>query len=294
MAPGSTTPSSGRRIETVDLVAELQSLDHPPYVEQVFTETLHTLALYNFRHVRDRAPTMARFRSRGAGSAFRQIGRIVTMPAGVPMEVRGDGGRVDAVRCQFTPALLSQISGRDHFATRGELDACTDVRGRAARLLLESLGRELAAPGFAAAAYAEAIGHALIVELARHLQGAVRPARVGAGLSPAQMAMLTDYIHAASRAPSLADVGALLGYSSRHVNRSFRRSTGQTLHSYIEDVRFQRACALLAGEDLLIKEVAWRLGFSCASNFAVAFRRRAGVSPQAYARLHGRAGIVAH
>lgn len=276
-----------RRIATSSVIAELQSRDHPPYVEHVFTEPLHTLAFYRFDQTPARAPTVARFRSGHAGTSFRQLGRVVAMPADVPMEVRGHGGRIQAVRCRFTPALLQEVSGRNHFDTRDELDACIDVRGATARLLLESLIRELSAPGLASAAYTEAIGHALVVELARHLRAAARPGKAAGGLTDAQMATLRDYIHSTQRAPSLAEVGALLGFSSRHVSRSFRRSTGKTLHTYIEDVRFERACTLLAHEDLLIKEVAFRLGFSCSSNFAVAFRRRAGMSPQAYGRLHG-------
>ncbi|MET0375702.1 MAG: helix-turn-helix transcriptional regulator [Rhizorhabdus sp.] len=277
-----------QRIATDSVIAELQSRDHPPYVEHVFTEPMHTLALYRFAQPLTHSPTMARFRCRGGGTAFRQIGRIVAMPANVPMEVRGHGGRIQAVRCRFTPALLRDVSGQENFDSPGDLDACIDVQGPAARTLLEALIRELSAPGLASAAYTEAIGHALVVELTRHLHRSARPVRATGGLSEAQMTTLRDYIQGAQQAPSLADVGALLGFSPRHVSRGFRRSTGQTLHEYIENVRFERACALLLDENLLIKEIAFRLGFSCSSNFAVAFRRRAGMSPQDYARRQGR------
>lgn len=280
--------SIDQRIAAGSVIAELQSREHPPYVEHVFTEPLHTLALYRFAQPLTRPPTMARFRCREGGTAFRQIGRIVAMPANVPMEVKGHGGRIQAVRCRFTPALLRDVSGREHLDSKGDLDACIDVQSPAARMLLEALIRELSAPGLASAAYTEAIGHALVVELTRHLQRSARPARTAGGLSGAQMATLRDYVESAEQAPSLADVGALLGFSPRHVSRGFRRSTGQTLHEYIENVRFERACKYLSEGNLLIKEIAFRLGFSCSSNFAVAFRRRAGMSPQDYARQHGR------
>lgn len=283
MMPRTVSAVNERRIATVGLVAELESRDHPSYVEDVFTESLHTLALYHTPHSE---PTVARFHGSGTQMAFRELGRIVTMPANIPMEVKGKGGRICAIRCCFAPELLTRISGRDHFGTRSELDACADVRSRAVRTMLEALGRELENPGFASGAYVEAIGHGLVVELARYLHETPAPARATSGLSKHQMTMVTDYIHASHQAPTLMQVADLLGFSSRHVNRIFRRSTGKTLHRYIEDVRFDRACAMLSQGDLLVKEVAFELGFSCSSNFAAAFRRRAGMAPQHYSRLY--------
>ena len=54
------------------------------------------------------------------------------------------------------------------------------------------------------------------------------------------------------------------------------------MHSHIEQVRFQKAQALLAETDLLVKGISRRLGFSCSGAFSSAFRRIAGETPQEY------------
>ena len=66
-----------------------------------------------------------------------------------------------------------------------------------------------------------------------------------------------------------------------------------TVYAYIEQVRFEKARALLADTDLLVKDIAYRLGFSCASSLSVAFRKLAGESPQDYRRRVGRSGKAA-
>jgi AraC family transcriptional regulator len=270
------------RLVTPDLVIETLSRTHPARVEEVFTEPLHTLVLH---HARLAEPTMARFRSANASGAFCEIGRVLTMPADVPMEVKGLGGQIGAVRCRFTPSLLKRISGRPHFDKRDELAACINIRGASVRQRLQALTQELEQPGFASEALIEALGIGIVVELARYLWDTPPSSRRPGRLSIRQMETIIDYINSCERAPSLSEVSREVGFSPRHLSRVFRAETGKTLYDYIENVRFKRACDLLVNSDLLIKEIAFRLGFTCSSNFAVAFRKRIGISPQDYARM---------
>ena len=46
-------------------------------------------------------------------------------------------------------------------------------------------------------------------------------------------------------------------------------------------------------ELVLVKDIAYRLGFSCASSLSVAFRKLAGESPQDYRKRAGRSGKAA-
>jgi len=71
----------------------------------------------------------------------------------------------------------------------------------------------------------------------------------------------------------------LVGTSSRSLQRALRAS-GTSYSALIEEVRGSEAIKLLAESDLTSIEIARTLGYRDASNFARAFRRVAGVSPE--------------
>ena len=62
--------------------------------------------------------------------------------------------------------------------------------------------------------------------------------------------------------------------------RSFRASTGTTIHRYLTDVRLHRAIARLAEGCPDLSTLAFDLGFSSHSHFTAAFRRRLGTTPE--------------
>lgn len=79
----------------------------------------------------------------------------------------------------------------------------------------------------------------------------------------------------------LADVARSLGYSAR----TLQRRLGELDLRYaqlVDQVRFRQASTMLAESTLSIGEVAYALGYRDARGFRRAFRRWAGVSPQAY------------
>ncbi|MCZ7645550.1 MAG: AraC family transcriptional regulator [Planctomycetota bacterium] len=90
----------------------------------------------------------------------------------------------------------------------------------------------------------------------------------------------------------LADLASAAGVSAPHLNRLFRRLTGQPPLKYLQEIRIQRACLLLAGSDRPITEVAGKVGWPDPNLFARRFRQLLGVSPRQYreARAEGRRG----
>lgn len=76
------------------------------------------------------------------------------------------------------------------------------------------------------------------------------------------------------------------GQSLRTFQRKFRESTGQTPAAFIEDLRLDRAKALLAC-DVPLKTVASEIGYPNASQLAIVFRRRYGVAPSMWKAMHG-------
>ena len=82
---------------------------------------------------------------------------------------------------------------------------------------------------------------------------------------------------------------------SEHVNLSttylcsfFKDRTGQTINSYILDVRIHRAKILLEASNMHINEIADASGFSSSSYFIKAFRKITGMTPQIYRKEYKR------
>jgi AraC-like DNA-binding protein len=82
-----------------------------------------------------------------------------------------------------------------------------------------------------------------------------------------------------------------------HMSRSafserFREVVGQPPLHYLTELRMSRACHLLSGTDLGVKQIATLVGYESPSSFTNAFKRWHGVSPAAY-RDHATAATVA-
>jgi AraC-like DNA-binding protein len=79
---------------------------------------------------------------------------------------------------------------------------------------------------------------------------------------------------------TLDGLAAELHYSPYHLCRLFQRSTGTTIHQYLNRLRLRTALEWMsAGRDL--GEVAIHLGYSSHSHFSAAFRKEFGASPSA-------------
>lgn len=80
---------------------------------------------------------------------------------------------------------------------------------------------------------------------------------------------------------SLADIAVRIKISVRTLERYLARE-GLTFRELSGEVRFDMACELLQEPGSQVTQVAMRLGFSDASNFSRAFKRRFGCSPQEF------------
>src|SRR5690606_37506201 len=74
--------------------------------------------------------------------------------------------------------------------------------------------------------------------------------------------------------------------SPRSLSSLLVRSVGMTLRSYAAVARLDRAKFLLAQEDGLVKQVAYRCGFKGTAAFGAAFRKALGMTPQEYRQQH--------
>mgnify|MGYP000989341171 FL=1 len=62
----------------------------------------------------------------------------------------------------------------------------------------------------------------------------------------------------------------------------FRATTGQTVRTWVDSQRMQKAQRLLAETRLPLKVIAFDLGFANQGVFSTAFKRMTGVSPSDY------------
>ncbi len=69
------------------------------------------------------------------------------------------------------------------------------------------------------------------------------------------------------------------GFSEAHFIRAFRAAFGVTPKQYAQRLLMRRACGLLNGTDLPIRQIAAQLKYEDAAIFSRAFRRFVGVSP---------------
>ena len=79
-------------------------------------------------------------------------------------------------------------------------------------------------------------------------------------------------------------------YSQQYVSRRFKQETGLTALEYLQKIRIEKCCELLAGSEMSIQEIAHSVGYEDAKFFQQVFKRMVKMSPREYRRtaLSGR------
>jgi transcriptional regulator GlxA family with amidase domain len=82
------------------------------------------------------------------------------------------------------------------------------------------------------------------------------------------------------------DVARVADLDPASLCRFFKRTTGRTITTYVNERRVGEAGRLLAETDLSVLEVGLRVGFGNNANFHRQFQRLKGMSPGAFRRRH--------
>lgn len=80
----------------------------------------------------------------------------------------------------------------------------------------------------------------------------------------------------------LEDLSRSCHVSGSHLSRLFRQETGMTFIDYLIRVRIHKASLFLTNTDLMVYEVANRVGYSSQHYFCAAFKRVTGLAPTEY------------
>ena len=102
------------------------------------------------------------------------------------------------------------------------------------------------------------------------------------GSEDKRVAMVVDYLHAhIDRNLSLAELADLVGCTEFHLIRIFRSHKGLPPHSFLIQLRLEKARALLAAK-ANIADTALKCGFSDQSHLTRLFKNRFGLTPRQY------------
>ena len=77
----------------------------------------------------------------------------------------------------------------------------------------------------------------------------------------------------------------LYHYSPQYISRKFKQETGFTISEYLQKVRIEKSCELLAGSDMPIADVAESVGYADLKFFNNLFKRMIKMSPREYRKL---------
>lgn len=98
-----------------------------------------------------------------------------------------------------------------------------------------------------------------------------------------RLQLTLDYLHQHyDSVVSLQELADLTHLSREACCRNFRRMTGKSITEYLQEYRVTQSLPLIRSGRYSISQVAELCGFSNASRFAAAFRKRMGINPGHY------------
>ena len=103
------------------------------------------------------------------------------------------------------------------------------------------------------------------------------------GLPGYKLRKVREFIESRIDKPlNLEQIAAAAGFSPFHFHRQFKKATGVTPRQYLEQIRIERAKALLTESELRIVDVALQVGFVDQSHFTTTFRKRTSKTPREF------------
>ena len=212
-------------------------------------------------------------------------GAVTIIPAGEDTGWLFEGGEAQEVLILcLSPAFVRQAAAEADLDP-GKVMVVNALGMRDTRI--EQIGlallEELENDNLGGRLYAEALAKVLAVDLLRRYSTlGQQSGEVIGGLSPRKLKQATEYINDNLAGDlSLVNIADATGINTYHFAHLFKQSTGLAPHQYVIKVRVEEAKRLLAETDLIVGEIAQRVGYTH-SRFGALFRRHVGMNPTAF------------
>lgn len=94
---------------------------------------------------------------------------------------------------------------------------------------------------------------------------------------------VTEYLHVHYAQPlALEKLSGMVGYTPQYLSGLFHRDTGMSIQEFLQRLRIEEACRLLAQKKWKMSRIALFVGYSDAKHFSRIFRRYKDISPREY------------
>lgn len=74
-------------------------------------------------------------------------------------------------------------------------------------------------------------------------------------------------------------------YNLSYISRRFKQETGMTFREYVQKIRIEKSCELLAGSDMTVSEISRAVGYDDIQFFHSVFKRLLHMTPKEYQKL---------
>lgn len=99
--------------------------------------------------------------------------------------------------------------------------------------------------------------------------------------------VILNYIdHNYSETITLDNISPIFGYNSSYLGKIFAEKTGMSFHTYLDNVRIEKAKELLLGSKLQVYRIAKQIGYGNVDYFHIKFKKSTGLSPAAYRKQY--------
>ena len=98
--------------------------------------------------------------------------------------------------------------------------------------------------------------------------------------------LMLQYIQSNFATLTLSELARFFGYSTRHITRLIKDSTGKSFTDITKELRMKKAAELLIGSELPISSIMEMLGYTDLSSFYKAFKSYYCVAPAKYREQH--------
>jgi AraC family transcriptional regulator len=215
----------------------------------------------------------------------KQPGSLTLVPAGGCPVLRAETA-FDLVVCAFDSTLVSALDSELERRPDGALHLQANVQDPAAQQLMTLLSADANGGHTTERLYTEYLAQALAVRMLYLGRRTSPPSNNGHtyGLPKHVLRRVIERMRSFDSDLSLQALANVSGYSRVHFVRMFKAATGSSPHTYLLNLKLERARELLKIPSMSLIDIALDCGFSSHSHMSRLFHKFVGVTPSAYRR----------